>query len=423
MADETSIHFYQFSTGDKTVGAGCRGASGLILSMRVRVLVYTDALVYGGHEVTLCDAIEGFLDQGLEVIAIICRENIRLLEKLERLLPPTQLIATSFSTQKGDVFRALLRSKKVRDLALLFRTFAPDVILVSQGAIGLSACGLAAAKVAGAMLVSFLPMAHSASFVRGRKTAGTLLQDFFYSFLYGMPDGFLTICETTASLLQTKHGLARRKIAVAYYGLDMAELPKIAYRSREKEQWAGKSRVGLIGRVEFLQKQHHWFFTTVAKSNFAREIDYYVIGDGPDLASCRALTDSLGLHDRVEYVGWVENVADWYHRLDILALPSRFEGLPVVLIEALFHGIPILATRVDGMGELLPSEWLFNLDDCGDMLRRLQELLTDDQTVRVRDMQKVAFEKLRKENYQRTISANLLSLYLDNTKNSSLSLS
>ena len=385
--------------------------------MRIRVLVFTDSPVYGGHEVTLCDAVEGLLQQGIEIIAVISTENSRLLARFEGLLPPTHLFLTNYSTAKGDVFRAIFRSKKVRDLSSLFRSFSPDIILISQGAIGLSACGLAAAKHAGIMLLSFLPMAHPVTLVRGKRTVGCLLQDFCYSFLYALPDGFLTICETTASVLQSQHGVAKRKIGVAYYGLHFPQLPSINYNFEKLRQHAARPRVGLVGRVEFEQKQHHWFFNAIATSNFAKEFDYFVIGDGPDFNACRELTDSLGLHERVVYVGWVDNVTEWYKRLDVLALPSRFEGLPVVLIEGLFHGVPIVASRVDGMGELLPQEWLFDPGDCGSMLRRLQEVLTADQTARVRDLQKMASEKLRKESYQQAIYTNLLSLYRDKRKN------
>jgi glycosyltransferase involved in cell wall biosynthesis len=379
--------------------------------MDLRVLVYTDSPVYGGHEVTLCEAIEGFLHQGIDVIAVISRQNSRLLARLEGVLSREGLIVTSNFTEKGDVFRAIMRSKKVRDLAVIFRAIEPDIILVSQGAIGLSACGLAAAKVAGVKLVSFLPMAHRVTFIRGKTTAGTLLQDFCYKFLYAMPDGFLTICSTTASILQVQHHVNKNKIGVAYYGLDCAQLPNIVYRFKKQRKASDRPRVGLVGRVEFVQKQHNWFFHTIAKSSFAKEIDYYVIGDGPDLAACRELTDFLGLHDRVHYVGWVENVTEWYQRLDLLALPSRFEGLPVVLIEALFHGIPILASRVDGMGELLPDQWLFEANDCNGMLCRLQELLVGDQSYYVREMQEFAFKSLRKENYQQGMSQSLLALF------------
>lgn len=382
--------------------------------MRRKILVYSDSCIYGGHEVTLCDAIEGLLqDETIKITVVIAKENSRLKNKLQGVLNERNVVITDIVTQPGDVFRALARSRKVKVISEIFHEHDPDLIMISQGAIGLSACGLAAAKMLRLPLVSFIPMAHKVSLILGKSTPDVWLQELCYRYLYALPDRFLTICTSTADMLHKQYGIARENIGISYYGLDIPRPPEIVYRPAGSKDRNVKPLIGLIGRVEFHQKRHDFFFNAVARSEFARELDYVVFGDGPDLSACQELTDSLGLNERVRYMGWVENVSEWYPQLDVVAIPSRFEGLPIVLIEALSYGLPVLASRVDGMQELLPLAWTFEQGNTAEMMSCLRKLLENDQTSIVKTNQDLAFSRLRKNTYQQTFLQNLREVLTD----------
>ena len=214
-------------------------------------------------------------------------------------------------------------------------------------------------------------------------------------------------------MLHEQYGIARENIGVSYYGLDIQRPPGIVYRPSGSNDRKVRPLIGLIGRVEFHQKRHDFFFKAVARSEFARELDYVVLGDGPDLGACQELTDSLGLNERVRYMGWVENVSEWYPQLDVVAIPSRFEGLPIVLIEALSYGLPVLASRVDGMKELLPLAWTFEQGNTAEMMSCLRKLLENDQTSMVKANQDLAFTRLRKNTYQQKFVQNLREVLTD----------
>jgi len=85
--------------------------------------------------------------------------------------------------------------------------------------------------------------------------------------------------------------------------------------------------------------------------------DLAVIGDGPLRAAVAARVAALGLRDRVALRGWVDEagVRAEIRRARALVLPSRAEGLPVVLMEALALGRPAVATDVGGVAELVES--------------------------------------------------------------------
>jgi glycosyltransferase involved in cell wall biosynthesis len=80
-----------------------------------------------------------------------------------------------------------------------------------------------------------------------------------------------------------------------------------------------------------------------------------LVGDGPERSSLQARAMALGLDNAVEFLGYCtqQEVAEQMNMADFLVLPSFAEGLPVVLMEALASGIPVIATSVAGVSELV----------------------------------------------------------------------
>ncbi|MCI5129865.1 MAG: glycosyltransferase, partial [Candidatus Electrothrix sp. AUS3] len=68
----------------------------------------------------------------------------------------------------------------------------------------------------------------------------------------------------------------------------------------------------------------------------------HIIGDGPDRNKLEKLVHELNLQDMVTFEGWTDNMAAWYKKLDMLLLPSRFEGVPVVMLEAMHWRIHVV---------------------------------------------------------------------------------
>ena len=78
-----------------------------------------------------------------------------------------------------------------------------------------------------------------------------------------------------------------------------------------------------------------------------------IVGDGPLRARLAARTNALGLTDRVLYTGHLPSADPIYGLVDLLVIPSRSEGLPNVLLEALGAGLPVVATRVGAIPDVL----------------------------------------------------------------------
>lgn len=82
------------------------------------------------------------------------------------------------------------------------------------------------------------------------------------------------------------------------------------------------------------------------------------VGDGPQRDELEALAEQLGLADRVVWHGALgpDRVAELYDQADVFCLPSFAEGLPVVLLEAMAAGLPVVATAITGVPEAVVHE-------------------------------------------------------------------
>jgi glycosyltransferase involved in cell wall biosynthesis len=87
-----------------------------------------------------------------------------------------------------------------------------------------------------------------------------------------------------------------------------------------------------------------------------RAVRFVVAGDGPDRLMLKDLAKSLLIEDRVIFAGQVEDLAPYYTMADLVVLPSHSEGSPNVLLEAMAAGLPIIATAVGGVPEIVEHE-------------------------------------------------------------------
>jgi glycosyltransferase involved in cell wall biosynthesis len=62
----------------------------------------------------------------------------------------------------------------------------------------------------------------------------------------------------------------------------------------------------------------------------------------------------------------------------MLVIPSWYEGLPLVMLEAMYYGLPIIASDVDGMAEILPNQWLFKCGDSNALIETFFKVMQAD---------------------------------------------
>jgi glycosyltransferase involved in cell wall biosynthesis len=106
---------------------------------------------------------------------------------------------------------------------------------------------------------------------------------------------------------------------------------------------------------------------------------FVFVGDGPDRAEMEALVRRCRLVGKIRFVGERDDVPDLLIASDLFVLPSRFEGLPLAVLEAMALGLPVVATRIGGNSEALGADypWLVAPEDATALARTITQAIGD----------------------------------------------
>jgi glycosyltransferase involved in cell wall biosynthesis len=104
---------------------------------------------------------------------------------------------------------------------------------------------------------------------------------------------------------------------------------------------------------------------------------YVIVGEGPERDKLRHLIKSLELEETVQLVGWADDITPYLHDADVALVPSRWEGFGLVAVEALSCGLPIIATDVPGLNEVVngcPAVWKVSPESVAELVETLFEV-------------------------------------------------
>lgn len=134
----------------------------------------------------------------------------------------------------------------------------------------------------------------------------------------------------------------------------IAPLDSSEYR-RPVDLPVGGCVLAIVGRVAEV-KGINYLITALTDPVMPLDVRFVVLGTGPSLGALRSQADRLGVSERILFLGFRENVYDYLAHVDGLMMPSLHEGLPYTLLEAMSLDIPVLASSVGGLAEILVDE-------------------------------------------------------------------
>ncbi len=183
-------------------------------------------------------------------------------------------------------------------------------------------------------------------------------------------DAFIVSGRDELEMLANRYRVPRERLWVILTPIDTTMFQPLDRAAACRAMGLDPTRRYLLfaGRLEDDQKRISALLRAFAPLAAEHEgVDLLIAGDGPDSGMLRRLAAvSPG---RVRFLGWIseaEAMVQLYNAAECLILPSRYEGFPAVVGEAMACGTPVAAARVGGAGELVIQDetgWLFPPDD------------------------------------------------------------
>jgi len=140
----------------------------------------------------------------------------------------------------------------------------------------------------------------------------------------------------------------------------------------------------IIGMVANFRSQKDYktllaAFSILMKIGIKSEL--WLVGDGPTRADLQKLANELEIESYVRFLGTVSNLSEIYKRFDVFVLSTHYEGHPLVILEAMSFGLPVVATRISSIPEVIKegkNGLLVNPEDANDLAQALRKILTND---------------------------------------------
>lgn len=193
----------------------------------------------------------------------------------------------------------------------------------------------------------------------------------------------LQCARAQAALYVTEAALQRRYPCPGHsVGVSDVVLGPDATREAPRTWAAGAPRrLVFVGSLQQLYKAPDVLVRAFAACTGAGlDVRLALVGDGKHRAEIEALAAELGVADRVAFSGELlagDAIRDQLDRSDLFVLPSRTEGMPRALIEAMARGLPCIASSVGGIPELLGADALIPPGDVDALAQRIQDIATD----------------------------------------------
>ena len=155
-------------------------------------------------------------------------------------------------------------------------------------------------------------------------------------------DAHVAVGQDTARELEGWVGLPTNSIGTIYNARPSDRVPRATAPSENVTCVA-------VGRLH----EQKGFDLLIDALPYAPGVTARIVGDGDERESLEARAVDRAVADRVEFVGWLDDVTPELARAEIFVLPSRYEGLPLSIIEAMFAELPVVAADVGSVRELV----------------------------------------------------------------------
>lgn len=297
--------------------------------MRILHTEWSDG--WGGQERRIMSDLTGMAQRGHRVF-LVTRRHARIGEEASRAGIPVYYLP----------LRSNLDLVSVARLAWRLRTLRIDVVNTHSGVD--SWIGGLAAK-----------LARTPALVRTRHLHLPLKRN-WHNFVHYLQDRLVTCGETTRELLIRGQGFPEREVVSIPTGIDFPSFVPHRGRAAVRQDLGipeDAYAVLMVGIVRAVKRHEVALWALHALRGRVANIRLLVAGDGPMIEDMQRLARELGIAGQINFLGQRDDIPDLMGAADCLLLTSRSEGVPQAVTQALGSGLPVVATAVGGVPELV----------------------------------------------------------------------
>jgi glycosyltransferase involved in cell wall biosynthesis len=338
--------------------------------MRI-LLVSSNSGSRGGGEIYLSRLASGLVDLGHEVHALFSGDGSmdELVQRMNSSVRVHRVRLRNMYQRPLRTLGSVLDGGQIRRLERTFTALAPEVIHLNQQVPEDGLDMLLAARRADRPTATtiHIPTAPSALGAFGGGVRGYLARR-----VLSMSSA-LVIAVSASSGTELTHWLPflEERLRVVLNGVE-ADSEKVVgdSRTRFRQQWGVAPNEVVLGAVGRLEPQKDPLFLLAVASRLVERglpIRIVWVGDGGLRRQVEERALGGPLRGRVVVDGWRSDAAQRLHGFDVLAMPSRFEGLPLALLEAMRAGLACCANRINGIPEAITDGETGRLCEVGDL--------------------------------------------------------
>lgn len=352
------------------------------------LFVITRADAIGGAQVHVKDLAVALQQDKHKVIVLTGREGIYNQDLKQAGIESTSCISLS------NKINPFADGKSLRHILYIIKLFNPDLIATHSSKAGV--LGRIASKIA---KVPCTFTAHGWAFTPGIAQPSRAVYKLLEKLVAPLTDKIICVSEYDRQIA-IEAGIHPQKLVTVHNGMK-----DIAPEFNSDPDRANPVKVAMVARFD-KQKDH----ATLIKAFRGLNAELILVGDGINLTQTRQQVKELGMEGKVRFLGFRQDIEKILAEVHILALISNWEGLPCTIIEAMRAGLPVVASDVGGVKEIVFEAETGYVIPRGDVSTLHQKLsyLIDNKQVRI-DMGRLARQKYEsqltfKHMYDKTIS-------------------
>ena len=253
------------------------------------------------------------------------------------------------------VFNLKMRNRA--DLGAVIRLYRllkrENIQLLHTHLIQADICGFLAGKMAGIPII--ISTKHNPDEFRKKFSIPVWLDGIFANH----SDRIIAVSYAVKDFLINWEKISKDKFTVIHNGIDLEEFNINIDISKKKRQLGINLSSKVLGSIGRFNEQKGYKFLLKAISEILEnvpDVRFIFVGDGPLRRELEKMTRELKVDQNVIFTGIRRDIPEIFSIMDVFIMPSIFEGLPLILLEAMAMGKPVIASRVGGIPEIVRHE-------------------------------------------------------------------